>query len=166
MKDDKKGRKPCAKPLKRIIDTAPMPLPLIQRISQNAAFNPSISENKPQQQKLCENNEDFYLLLAPPNAKICGHCNMDILRRPPIDSVVIKHNERYVYPIKLSENRLKWLETAVSKKKTLPVYYHARSQCIYSRFRQQYFDCMPLHVSKEAAPYLSQLVGFTHPSIA
>jgi hypothetical protein len=110
-----------------------------------------------------ENNEDFYLVVADGKSKFCNYCERDILYKS-VDRHVFKHNERYTYP--LAKDGKKWLQTALTKCKTLPVYYHARSDCIYSKFRRCYFDSMPLHIHHDLNLDGEDFSAFTHPKLA
>ena len=111
-----------------------------------------------------ENNENFYLCVAAQQA-VCASCKCDILYKTANvkDRLCFKHNERYMYPTTIDSNG-KWKESTITHKKMRPHYYHAKPHCIYSRFRSDYFDNMPVVISHEAVDH-EKIDGFTHPSL-
>lgn len=126
----------------------------------------SQSPVNPQENPISENNEDFFLMRATGKTVYCHHCKNEILTKSVLDAdcLCFKHNERFIYPRSKGPGN-KWMETALSRRKTLPFYYHAKVTCIYSHFRRQYFDNMPLHIMPNVVDSISSIIGFTHPKL-
>ena len=104
-----------------------------------------------------ENNYEFLLMFASNKSGTCAGCNSAILHVCciPGERLVLKHSERFMYPVGPKND--KWSKMELSRQQTRSVYYHARSECIFPRFRPEYFKAMPIRkiagVEKELATY-------------
>lgn len=116
--------------------------------------------------RIWENNESFYLIFVSPASTNCAACSTDILyiANIPGDNLCFKHLERYIYPTKKVGKQ--WTETSISKSQKSNFFYHAKAACIYSRFRQEYFISMPIHLGSGIPGILRQYpLDILHPSL-
>lgn len=148
---DRHGRKAHLPDLRRKTESIPIPTEGIQNAApSNLAARPS---------PYYMNNEDLFLIPSPHKNVKCGSCRNDILWKTT-DAMVFKHFERYTYPTEKGPGN-KWKKVTISNTRTRPVYYHAKAECIYTRFPKDYFDRMPVQI--EASVDIRRIHGFTHP---
>lgn len=142
--NDRKGRKKS-----EVLKRAPPSAPISTR-----ATNESILEN----------NEDFYLTRADRKI-ICAQCENEILFKTlnKRDTLCFRHRERYIRQI---GSKISGLAPMSLSKDMRAHFYHASPNCIYSRFRREYFDNMPIIVEFCASEFVSSLTGFSHPFLS
>ena len=82
----------------------------------------------------------FALIFANKSTKRCAQCGDEILHTVSIDGdrLILRHKERFYWP-SVTDGK-KWIEVTLSAcNHKRSFYYHANSECIYERFREEYF---------------------------
>jgi hypothetical protein len=104
-------------------------------------------------------------MFASSECKNCASCQLPILyvASLPGERLVLRHNEQSLFPTGPATN--KWATTQVTKKMVYK-YYHARSQCVFRRFRRTYFEHMPVRLGARVRQELQRHpLDFSHRDI-